>query len=131
MTDKLEITQEELEDFKQSVIKQVLDSLKQENENEKFVKEAKLKEETKVYEQYTNTMKESDNPWVDIKGWATDEHGVKVELDWNESFVNYLKENGITGTSDEEIVQKWITYLMNDMSAKLNPTEAETDSKYE
>lgn len=131
MTQKIEITQEELDDLKKSITKQVLESLKSENESQKMAKEQQKEQENKIYNDYVSTMKDSENPWVDIKGWATDEQGVRVELDWNQAFVEYLKVNGITGTTDDEIVQKWITYLMNDMSAKLNPTEKNTDSEYE
>jgi predicted Ser/Thr protein kinase len=29
------------------------------------------------------------------------------ELDWNDEFVNMLKQNGYTGESEEEIVDRW------------------------
>ena len=30
-----------------------------------------------------------------------------IELDWNDHFVKFLHENGYTGTSDEDVVNKW------------------------
>ena len=33
------------------------------------------------------------------------------ELDWNDEFVNMLKQNGYTGESEEEIVDRWFQSL--------------------
>jgi predicted Ser/Thr protein kinase len=33
------------------------------------------------------------------------------ELDWNDEFVNMLKQNGYTGESQEEIVDRWFQSL--------------------
>jgi predicted Ser/Thr protein kinase len=33
------------------------------------------------------------------------------ELDWNDEFVNMLKQNGYTGASEEEIVDRWFQSL--------------------
>jgi hypothetical protein len=33
------------------------------------------------------------------------------ELDWNNEFVNMLKQNGYTGASEEEIVDRWFQSL--------------------
>ena len=55
-------------------------------------------------------------PWVDINGIVEDpKHGIKVDLDWNDAFIEYLRENGIQGTDDEVVVQKWITLLYRDL----------------
>lgn len=46
---------------------------------------------------------------------------IRVEMDWDEAFVNYLKRHGYTGTTDEAIVQKYVASLyrnvMDDMAA--------------
>jgi hypothetical protein len=58
----------------------------------------------------------NNEPWVDIKGIVEDpKHGIRVDLDWNEAFVEYLRENGITGVDEEVVVQKWITMLYRDL----------------
>lgn len=63
------------------------------------------------------TQKESDEPWVQILGTdPDDENGVKIELDWNQAFVDYLRDNGIKGTDEEEVVQRWLTLLLQEMS---------------
>jgi len=60
--------------------------------------------------------KKDEEPWVDIKGAVQDpEHGIKMELDWNDAFVEFLRDAGIQGTDDEVIVQKWITLLYRDL----------------
>ena len=61
-----------------------------------------------------NLLKEkrSKNPWVEIVGEQIDPaKGIKIELDWNEAFVEHLKRNGYTGSTEEAIVQKWIAHL--------------------
>ena len=59
-------------------------------------------------------------PWVEIKGMihGADRGRIKIDLDWNDEFVEYLRANGITGTSDELVVQKWITMLYQDIIIK-------------
>jgi len=67
-------------------------------------------------EQEKVVEEKNKEPWVDIKGMVEDpEHGIKVDLDWNDEFVEYLRENGITGVDDEVVVQKWITMLYRDL----------------
>lgn len=36
-----------------------------------------------------------------------------MELDWNEYFVLYLREQGYKGKTDEEVVDQWFTNLCN------------------
>lgn len=83
--------------------------------------EAKIRqaEQKKQHDEYVATMKASPDPWVEIEGWAETPQGVKVELEWNEAFVEELKKQGITGADEDQVVQKWITLLMHDMSSKM------------
>jgi hypothetical protein len=37
--------------------------------------------------------------------------GLAVELDWNEKFVDQLRQNGYSGVSDEHIVQQWFAEI--------------------
>lgn len=53
---------------------------------------------------------EAGEPWVNvIKMGINPENVVQgyFELDWNDEFVKMLSDAGITGTSDEDIVNKW------------------------
>lgn len=59
-------------------------------------------------------------PWVEIKSDSVDPvKGIQIELDWNEAFVQYLKDNGIAAKSDEGIVQKWVAMLYQDLMQKM------------
>ena len=40
------------------------------------------------------------------------------ELDWNDEFVNMLKQNGYTGASEEEIVDRWFQSLCKTIGAE-------------
>lgn len=50
-------------------------------------------------EPYVNVLKMGINPETAQAGY--------IELDWNDHFVKFLHENGYTGTSDEDVVNKW------------------------
>lgn len=74
---------------------------------------------------------ESAPPWVNIKGIEEDPtKGIKIDLDWNDSFVAYLKKNGMTGTTDEQVVQKWIALLYKEMLDTMN-AQSNVGSEYE
>lgn len=71
--------------------------------------------------------KKSKEPWVQVIGEDIDpERGIKIELDWNDAFVKYLKQNGYTGTSDEAIVQKWLAHMYKHTMETMNPTQQST-----
>lgn len=73
--------------------------------------------------------KNSKEPWVQVIGEHVDpKQGIRIELDWNDAFVDYLKRSGYTGTSDEAIVQKWLAHLYQHLMEKMNPTQ---QSKFE
>ncbi len=72
----------------------------------------------------TKPLKKSRHiePHVQIISTAFDPRkGIKIELDWNEEFVEYLKKNGYTGSSDESIVQKWLGQLYGQLITDINP----------
>jgi hypothetical protein len=61
-------------------------------------------------------------PHVEIIGAEVDSRkGIKIELNWNDEFVEYLKKNGYTGTSEEAIVQKWLGQLYGQLAVDINP----------
>jgi hypothetical protein len=65
--------------------------------------------------------KSSKEPWVSIVGESIDpEKGIKLELDWNDAFIKYLKANGYTGASEEMIVGKWMVDMHRHLAGKLN-----------
>ena len=53
----------------------------------------------------------NNEPWVGVINSDYDSNsktdGFYFELDWNDNFINMLKEHNYTGNSDYEIVEKW------------------------
>lgn len=94
--------------------------LEMKTEAEQAAEEARLRKERlqREREKYVDAMKESDEPWMDIEAWDQDGTGAKIELDWNDAFIKHLRHNGITGADDDQVVQKWIILLMEDMTMK-------------
>lgn len=56
-------------------------------------------EATEAGEPYVNVLRMGIDPDNVVQGY--------FELDWNDEFVKMLSEAGITGTSDEDVVNKW------------------------
>lgn len=110
---------DDLAEIKKQLMEQVVDELK--DDRTRKIEEAKFRREAEDTEQrkYIEKMKQSPDPWVDIIGWVRTDEGVKVELEWNEAFVDYLRGNGIKGADDEQVVQKWVTLLLRDMADEM------------
>lgn len=110
----------EIEALKEQLKAQVLQEMK--DEATVRTEEAKMRREEEKKEQirYISKMKESPDPWVDIIGWVHTDEGVKVELEWNNAFVDYLRGNGINGADEEQVVQKWVTLLLRDMADQMD-----------
>jgi hypothetical protein len=104
---------------------QILEELKDEDTKRREALLAKREQEKKARESYVERMKESTDPWVDIQGFVQTESGVKVELEWNDAFVDYLRQSGISGADDDAVVQKWITLLLRDMADRMEGTTSE------
>ena len=56
-------------------------------------------EADKLGEPYVNVIRMGIDPENVVQGY--------FELDWNDAFVAMLQEKGITGQSDEDVVNKW------------------------
>lgn len=87
---------------------QVLTELKDEENRKKEEERIQREKERKAHEEYIAKMKSSKDPWVDIRGINQDDRGIKIELDWNDAFVKYLREHGYTGANDEAIVHRYV-----------------------
>jgi hypothetical protein len=76
-----------------------------------------------------NAAKDSEEPWVEIVGEGLDPlKGLKIDLDWNQAFIVYLRTHGYTGAGDETVVGKWLVDLYKQISDDL---EAPQRNKYE
>ena len=69
----------------------------------KTTKKTGTKEQTKSEEPMVKVLNVNVNPDNPRNGF--------FELDWNDEFVNMLKQNGYTGESQEEIVDRWFQSL--------------------
>lgn len=62
-------------------------------------------------EQYDKRRAEIlEEPYVNVIHMDVNPENAKagyIELDWNDHFVKFLHENDYTGTSDEDVVNKW------------------------
>lgn len=84
----------------------------------------RLKEET------DRLKREGKEPWVEIKSADHSEvKGIQIELDWNDAFIQYLKDNGITGRDEETVVQKWIAFLYQDLIDRLEKKAIDNSDK--
>jgi hypothetical protein len=109
---------------------QILEELKDEKRLAAEQAEAERKRQRTEYLKYVESMQTSSEPWVDVTGWSETNQGVKVELEWNDAFVDYLRSNGVTGANDDQIVQHWVTLLLRDMADQMEAS-TNTDSEYE
>ena len=62
----------------------------------------------------------SPEPWIEVIGDSIDPvRGLILKLDWNDAFIQYLKENGITGQDEDTAVQKYLALLYQDQAEKV------------
>jgi hypothetical protein len=65
-------------------------------------------------------MKDSPEPWVYIVGSHLDpSKGIEVSLEWNDSFIRYLRAQGVPGENDEEVVRMWLAHLSQDIDRQM------------
>lgn len=62
---------------------------------------------------------EREEPRLEVIHAGLEQDGrVKMTLDWNRAFINHLRENGITGESEDEAVQKYLSMLTSEVQAE-------------
>jgi hypothetical protein len=84
---------------------------------ERRVREIEIREE-KIRE--LEFVPEPIEPRVEIVSAGIGEDGMtRLQLDWNDEFVQHLKDNGYEGKDDEDIVNQWLNALM---AQHQNPT---------
>lgn len=111
---------EDLLAIKEQLKRQVLDELKDEQTHQMEETKARREKEKAEQSKYIATMKDSPDPWVEIVGWVYTNEGVKIELEWNNAFVDYLRSNGVSGSDEDQVVQKWVTVLLRDMADRMD-----------
>lgn len=124
------LSDEELKAFKQQIKNQVLQEMKDEKVLAQEESSLRRKQEAKEHQQYIELMKKSPDSWVEIIGWVETDQGVKVELEWNDAFIDFLSSEGVTGTEEDQIVQKWVAMLLHNIADDMDtpptdPSESE------
>jgi len=79
-----------------------------------YNKTMKVKKTTKSKAKKKVTKGKSEEPWVKVLDMNVNPDNPRngfFELDWNDEFVNMLKQHGYLGQSDEEIVDRWFQTL--------------------
>ena len=109
----------ELDSIKEQLKKQILSELQDEQTRKMEQAKARRLEEKAEKEEFIEKMKNSPDPWVDIMGWVHTDEGVRIELEWNDAFVDFLRAEGVTGTDEDQIIQKWVTLLLRDMADQM------------
>jgi hypothetical protein len=90
----------------------------------------RLREAQKAAEEEIEAKRNGIEPWVEIKSADFDAvRGFKIELDWNEAFIQHLKESGVKGKTEEEVVQRWLGFLYGDLVDKLERSVIDNSDK--
>lgn len=98
---------------------QIMEELKDEHTRKLEESKHERDKQRQAHAEYVEKMKASPEPWVDVVGWIETDQGVKVELDWNDAFVDHLKVAGVNGADEDQVVQRWITLLLHDMATEM------------
>jgi hypothetical protein len=108
-----------------AIRKQIMEQMQTEEEFKRQQRIDQIEAEKKAHDAYVSKMKDSSEPWVEVLGAVDTSQGVRIELDWNTAFVEYLRENGVTGIDDEQIMQQYITLLLRDMAETMSDASPE------
>jgi len=119
-----------IESLRADLLQQVMAELDSKDERERQARILEQKKDRETRSDYVARMKESKEPWVEIIGIEPTEQGIRTELDWNDAFIEYLKAEGIYGVDDDQVIQHYITRLMQDMVENF-AEEAEEESAFE
>ena len=71
---------------------------------------------------------EQEEPRLDVTHSGITEDGrIKMNLDWNPSFIRHLADNGITAETEEEAVQQYLVLITNVVSQDMLPNKPTRD----
>lgn len=110
---------------------QVIEEMKSEETRQKEEAKIRREKQKKEHDEYIAMMKASEDPWVEIEGWVETSEGVRAELEWNDAFVAYLRDQGIPGTDEDQVVQRWVAMLLYDMASQMDEKAEEGKGDFE
>lgn len=64
--------------------------------------------------------------FIEVKGQVVNGGRIRLEADWDEEFIQHLRKNGFSGSSDDQIIQKYLAV----MHSQLLPDFKEKDNEY-
>lgn len=74
--------------------------------------------------------REGSTPWVEITSGGFDAtKGIKVEMDWNDAFIDYLEELSIKGPTAQAAVQRWLALVNLHLIEQLEQEAIDTDPR--
>ena len=92
-----------------------------------------VEEEVTMYRQRDEADEARRNgtePWIEIKSAEFNPvKGIHIELDWNDAFIQHLKDNGLKARDDDTLVQKWLAFLYEDLIGRLEQKVIDSSDK--
>ena len=108
----------------------IMEQLASKDERERQARITARETEREKHDAYITKMKESKDPWVEVIGAVEDTaQGVRIALEWNDAFVQYLQSQGVNGTDEGQVVQHWVTLILRDMAEQMEESSDE-NSEY-
>lgn len=107
------LTPELIDAIKKQVTEEIVEDMKDKKVYEEKERDIRREQEDLARADYIAKMKASDEPWCEMDNKVRDtERGQRVEIEWNDAFIKYLKEAGLAGADDEQIIQQYLTLLL-------------------
>ena len=107
-----ELKDELKDELKNALKAEIIESMKRDLTTELL--ESKETLATEVIKELSNETPAEGK--VELVALLQEEDGIKIELDWDLKFIDHLKSVGYTGTNDEEIIQKYLLSLTNEIT---------------
>lgn len=136
-TKRIEHLEAKIQQANESILTTLDEILKMNKDAEKLSKEIEFLKERleaaeenmddyKRYREEKEMLKNSGEPWVDFETRVIDNDGrVEVKMDWNAEFIDYLKKEGFTASSDEELISIYFSSLVREAGDELSEEQAE------
>lgn len=126
-----QITKQVASQLTDTIRNQVLNDLKSEENRKKEEDRIRREQEHETINSYADTMKNSPDSWVDVRQIVDQGSGqAKIEMDWNDAFIKECRENGISGTTDEDVVRKYLAILTYNLDQQI-AEELKTETNFE
>lgn len=122
------LTADLISEVKKLVTAEIMTELKEDKVLKTKELEISREIEDVEHQKYVDAMLESNEPWVEFVGNVRDTKlGQRLEMNWNNAFIEFLREIGIAGTDEDELVQKYITALLFDMEQRNKENKEDKD----